>query len=73
MTSTLAAGLFWYYLRIMEKKRAKRDQVAFVLRLPKPLHAALRAEAARENRSLNSQVIQILQERYTKAGAPSKK
>lgn len=66
----LANKLFCYYVGSMKQKK-RHDIVAFIVRLPKTLHATLRSEAKRENRSINSQMIQILQERYAK-GKPLK-
>lgn len=44
------------------------DVLRFVLRLPAELHEALKALAARENRSLHGQIIHLLQQAIAKGG-----
>lgn len=50
----------------------KREWVRFMLRLPPDLHALVKAEAARNGGSINSEVVRALRERMEdKRAAPA--
>lgn len=55
-----ASNLMCYY-SAMEKNDTKMDRVQSQYRFPRHLHEWLRKEAAVQNRSLNAQLVHIVQ------------